>query len=334
MLNKLITNLKQALPEPLRKKLGVEESSNEESAEYSEEQNEESHDSSNKEGEPSPEEKKKKQITMIIRVIAIVALGYMGVTEFILKEDNTVPTVTVKPRRPRKKVAPVAPGAPGTKAEEIKTAEAKPTAETKPAEAKVEEKPAVAQAPTTPTMEVNQAGAQAQAPIENVNIAAKSPSDAQVPTMADRPQDQTPIIQTPPSPAEAAPQVGEVKSEIQVEKSLDSLIDSVDNKEKPAEENAPKKQIKLEDKIVADDVYTPPPAYDQLGRGLVYNCKDKYWACLDKKAYVTCNKNMKWNKAHGKVAECAVQNVYNSDDDCGVVQKYNISTNKPTTFCQ
>ena len=108
------------------------------------------------------------------------------------------------------------------------------------------------------------------------------------------------------------------------------MIDSMDAKEQAGET---KKSPNLADKIVADDVYTPPPAYDQLGRGLVYNCKEKFWACIDRTAYINCNKNMKYNKAHGKTAECTVQNVYNSDEDCNTVQKYNVSTNKPTTFC-
>ena len=88
-------------------------------------------------------------------------------------------------------------------------------------------------------------------------------------------------------------------------------------------------------KIVDDvAVETAPPPYDQLGRGLVYNCKDKYWACVDKPAYVTCNKNMKWNKSKGNSAECVVQAIYGSDDDCAKVQKYNVSTSQATTFCQ
>ena len=136
--------------------------------------------------------------------------------------------------------------------------------------------------------------------------------------------------------------------EAEIDKNIDKMIDTVDKKEKPktqiedkdagkvllSEDSTPAKESKLEDKIVADDNYTAPPAYDQLGRGLVYNCKDKYWACVEKSSYVVCNKNMKWNTAHNKPSECAVQNVYNSTEDCSVVQKFNVSTNKETTFCK
>jgi len=339
MLDKLLGNLKKSLPESLRGKMGSEETQEEE---YSEQESEESHDTSD--NESPPEDKKKKQISMIIRVVIVLGLGYMAATEFIFKsepENTEVPTVAVK-RKPRRK-----PLKPGDKPAEAKTAEATPGTDKKPGEAaavnpadtKAETKQA-----TEPVAEETKT-AEKQPPVENINIADKmsaeekvqeKPSEkvaekpAESPKEKEQPIDETPIVKTP---EEQSPQVGEVKSnEGGVEKSLDNLIENMDAKEKAPE--GQKKTSKLEDKIVADDVYTPPPAYDQLGRGLVYNCKDKFWVCLDKTAYVACNKNMKWNKVHGKAAECAVQNVYNSDEDCSTVQKYNVSTNKPTPFCQ
>ncbi len=320
MLDKLLGNLKKSLPESLRGKMGSEETQEEE---YSEQENEESHDTSD--NETPPEDKKKKQISMIIRVVIVLGLGYMAATEFIFKsepENVEVPAVAVK-RKPRKK--PLKPADKPAEVAAANPAEAKPDA--KP-EAKTESKPVEPAVGETKVAE--------QPPVENINIAEKSAEEkpaektAEPPAQKEQPIDETPIVKTP---EEAAPQVGEVKSnESGVEKSLDSLIETMDANEKTPE--GQKKTSKLEDKIVADDVYTPPPAYDQLGRGLVYNCKDKFWACLDKTAYVACNKNMKWNKVHGKAAECAVQNVYNSDEDCSTVQKYNVSTNKPTPFCQ
>ncbi|MGZ3809044.1 MAG: hypothetical protein ACXVCE_13235 [Bacteriovorax sp.] len=342
MFEKFITNLKQSLPEPLRKKLGMEDKDHidEEASEHSEEQSEEhfeepskeSHDTSDNSGDISPEDKKKKQISMLIRVVIVVGLGYIAVTEFVLKpNDNEVPVVAVKPRKHRKK-APLVTA-------ETKPKEAKP-AEAKPVEAKQDEKAAgnIAATPaseTKPEEEKNAGAALAGAlpPVENINIAEKKSEEA--PAAGEEPKaiDDTPILKN--SPAETAPQVGEVRqNDSQAEKSLDNLIDGMGGAEKSVADQAKKKETKLEEKIVADDVYTAPPSYEQLGRGLVYNCKEKYWACIDKTAYIACNKNMKWNKAHGKEIECAVQNVYNSEDDCGVVQKYNVSTNKTTSFCK
>lgn len=355
MLEKLLGNLKQSLPESLRKKMGAEETQDEDSSEHSDEESEESHDTSAK--EVSPEDKKKKQISTLIRVVAVIALGYMVVTEFVFKPDatNEVPTVVTKARRPRKGPKKVA------KPGDEKTADAKVPDATKPADQpadkpadKTAETKTVDANTTDATSEVKTAAnaeaivetkeeakeeakpveppkAEApavQPPVENINIAdkkaeetklAEKPAEEKKADEEEKAIDETPIVKT-----------GEViKSP--VDKSLDSLIDNMEGEKNS--EATPKKST-LEDKIVADDVYTPPPAYDQLGRGLVYNCKDKYWVCLDKAAYVACNKNMKWNSSHGKPTECVVQNVYNSDEDCNTVQKYNVSMSKPTTFCK
>lgn len=317
MLEKLITNLKQSLPEPLRKKLGMEENhqDEEESSEHSEELNEESHDTSDNES-GGGEDKKKKQMSMLIRVVVVLALAYMAIDQFVLKSDDPsteVADIPVVPRKPRRKVVP----APTEGGSEVKKAEGEST-EAKPEESTTAKTPETAPeaAPEAAPETAGTAPAE-QAPIENINIADKKAEEV-----------------TPPVVGETAA-VGEVKSsETPIDKSIDSLIDSVDAPAKTDNAAADKKEIKLEDKIVADDNYTPPPAYDQLGRGLVYNCKEKYWACIDKMAYVSCNKNMKWNVANGKAAECVVQNVYNSDDDCNIVQKYNVSTNKETPFCK
>lgn len=345
----MFEKLKQSLPESLRKKMGSEEESEgDESVEYSEEESEESHDTSA--NEPAPEDKKKKQISMLIRVVVVIGLGYLAATEFIFKpepQNNELPAVAVK-RKPRKKPQDKAGGdtktatanPADTKTAEAKTDEKKPT-EIKPEEKKPEEKkpeelqaetkkgePVVAEAPKE-----NPPVAETQPPVENINIAEKAHEEKKPEAVAkpeEKPIDEAPVVKTPE--VEPTSQVGEVKNgENKIDKTIDSLIENMDSKEK---KSASSKKTKLEDKIVADDVYTPPPAYDQLGRGLVYNCKEKFWACLDKAAYVACNKNMKWNKAHGKPAECTVQNVYNSDEDCNTIQKYNVSTNKPTTFCE
>lgn len=344
MLEKLIANLKESLPEPIRKKLGMVNNSSEDedqSSDQSDESNEDSHDT------VAPDDKKKKQISTIIRVIVILGLGYLAVDQFLLNKPEAEVAV-VKPRVKKDKV--VKPAPPATDIAAATTVAGAPPIETKPADATAPEKAtealepakeAVADVPAGSVEEIAKEAAKepvkepvkeietVQPPVENINIAEKK-------TDAPKTLEGTPDKTMTDMEINAA--MGETKSETQVDKSIDSLIDNVDGKSKETEkaENAvgEKKAPNLEDKIVADDVYVPPPVYDQLGRGLVYNCKEKYWACLDKLSYVACNKNTKWNKAHAKPAECVVQNVYNSDDDCSVVQKYNVSTSKATPFCQ
>ncbi len=94
------------------------------------------------------------------------------------------------------------------------------------------------------------------------------------------------------------------------------------------------KTPQLENKIDETSEYTEPPKYEILGRGLVYNCKGKHWACVDKTNYQICHKNMKHNEANGKASECVTQNVYSNEEDCSTVQRYNVSTSVATNFCK
>ena len=80
-------------------------------------------------------------------------------------------------------------------------------------------------------------------------------------------------------------------------------------------------------------LYIKPPDYERLGRGLVYNCLGKHWACVDKMAYFQCHKNFFWAVQNKKMPECVPQNVYASSKDCHIVQKYNVDISKETSFC-
>jgi len=79
--------------------------------------------------------------------------------------------------------------------------------------------------------------------------------------------------------------------------------------------------------------YPKPPDYTLLGRGLVYNCKGKHWACVNKDSYFGCRTNMKWTKSNRKTLECTIVNVYSSADDCRIVQVHNINTRVSKEVC-
>jgi hypothetical protein len=80
--------------------------------------------------------------------------------------------------------------------------------------------------------------------------------------------------------------------------------------------------------------YIPPPNYEKIGRGLVYNCKDHHWACVDKIRYFECHSNNLWNKQEKKNPECVPsKEVYESDKDCQIMQVHYINTVKKTSFC-
>ena len=247
--------------------------------------------------EQSAEDEKKKKTSMLIKVVVIIGLGYLAVDHFFLSANNepNIDQLTSAPPKRRRK--------PKLLEETAKTADAPKAEISAPAE-QPQPEPVPESPPLVPEESVP--------PVESINIADKA---------VETETDKTVIGEIPEK--EAA--VGENN----LDQRLDQLIDNVEQKEKPAE-----KETNLAEKIVEDETYTAPPDYDVLGRGLVYNCKDKYWACIDKPGYVNCGKNMKWNKSKGNAQECVVQNVYSTEEDCIKIQKYNVSTNQDTKFCQ
>ena len=79
---------------------------------------------------------------------------------------------------------------------------------------------------------------------------------------------------------------------------------------------------------------TNPPEYDSSGRGLVYNCKGKHWACIDSKRFRVCGENFSWNSDKGSFVECYPVQIYNDAEDCSLVQQFKIDSVEPTDFCK
>lgn len=269
---------------------------------FEEDQDQEENSSEEPESSLDGENAKKKQISMLIRIFVILGIGYMAVDHFFLSAQKA-PTVEEMiaanaPKKKRKKI-------------EVETTSA--------------EKVTDISTPNSVTTDTANT-ADESSPVENINIMDKAETVTQTSTPTEI---SSPVV------------------EDNIDQRIDQLIDNADQSEPVAEsitesigektssENIPKKEekVSMADMIVQEDVYTPAPQYDQIGRGLVYNCKDKYWACVDKPAYVGCNKNMLWNKSKGNTVECVVQNIYGSDEDCAKIQKYNVSTNVATSFC-
>jgi hypothetical protein len=96
----------------------------------------------------------------------------------------------------------------------------------------------------------------------------------------------------------------------------------------------------LEKKVSTDDSqedkkieYVEPPDYENLGRGLVYNCLGKHWACIDAASFTICKKNQEANKALNKKTECHHAEVYDTNEDCIQMQRNNIHGLANTSFC-
>ncbi|MCY4524891.1 MAG: hypothetical protein OXB84_09135, partial [Halobacteriovoraceae bacterium] len=115
-----------------------------------------------------------------------------------------------------------------------------------------------------------------------------------------------------------------------------------EREEKEQEEGEKREQGERENSIqkvvekIEDDssVYITPPSYEKVGRGLVYNCKGKHWACVDRPSYFRCKKNHAWIKKHNRPIECVTVNAYANIKDCQTIQKYNINMVVPVNFCE
>lgn len=79
--------------------------------------------------------------------------------------------------------------------------------------------------------------------------------------------------------------------------------------------------------------YVSPPEYEYMGKGLVYNCIGKHWACVDAPSYKACEQNYDGNKALKKKAECYPFNVYDRPKTCQSSQLMMTSSNAKTGFC-
>ncbi|MBF0297163.1 MAG: hypothetical protein HQK51_00465 [Oligoflexia bacterium] len=69
----------------------------------------------------------------------------------------------------------------------------------------------------------------------------------------------------------------------------------------------------------------PIPNYNSKGRGLVYNCKGKHWACLNKEHYFQCKSNQIWSKQKNTSPTCVIFEVYASEEDCIETQKMKVN---------
>ncbi len=79
--------------------------------------------------------------------------------------------------------------------------------------------------------------------------------------------------------------------------------------------------------------YASPPDYEFKGRGLVYNCVGKHWACVDGPSYRRCEDNSSSLKFLKKKTECYPFNVYETQRGCESMQNRMVSSSAKTEFC-
>ncbi|MBF0312580.1 MAG: hypothetical protein HQK52_04150 [Oligoflexia bacterium] len=93
------------------------------------------------------------------------------------------------------------------------------------------------------------------------------------------------------------------------------------------------RHLKL-DQEKAPKVKVPAPDYDVVGKGLVYNCKKKHWACVDREQYFQCKNNLLWAINFKSKPDCVIDEVFATPEDCFEVQKLKINQLAKVSRCQ
>lgn len=76
-----------------------------------------------------------------------------------------------------------------------------------------------------------------------------------------------------------------------------------------------------------------PAQFNIVGRGLVYSCTGKHWACVDAANYLRCENNFKYFRFNGLNPECFPEQVYASDVDCARAQQRMVDYSINAKFC-
>lgn len=329
-LDELKKKLIAALPPVIREKLGASVDDDEDDVDVDEvtgeheiaaseaSEDDESEEGEDEEEEVDDEEARKKSIrSQIIRGVAVLGLTYYVATEYILVEEappSPPPPVARATPQPTQTPIPTAEETPQETPVAIATQE--PMVEETPFESVVEIPP------ETPSEVLSDSDTSFEETLAQETPEAMPEETPEVETFLG----QSGEVETPPTPVAPSENFQEEETSAG---GLDALIEAVSESDKRAREEAGNTKLSRN-----DPSYVKPPNYLRAGRGLVYNCVEGHWACVDKFSYFTCFENQNWNKDNGHQSECVTRDVYASLKDCSAVQKFYVNKPEPTDFCQ
>lgn len=313
----------------------------------SEEEDEDSEDD-DEDSEENEEEEKKKKRSKIIRIAIVGALVVFLVSDYIFPPEDAptegTPEVVESPaRRNKKKVeeAPTeAPAEEPTTPEE--TATPSEVTQTEPTDSTPVESTIPEPVETTPSETVETPTEETPSGIEQLpDVSGEGSTES--PTTTYTPDDSPVDITSDDNSIDTAPSESSSNDSIFGEDSslgdlstsdtdggtgagaddfTDQILQDLEKQANPVEE---KKTVTK---------YIAPPDYEFQGRGLVYNCRGKHWACVDAPSYKTCEDNSISTKQFGKPTECYPFNVYETTRGCEITQNRMVSSNAKTKFCE
>jgi hypothetical protein len=269
--------------------------------------------------------KAKKKRLLLVGGIAIFAILFLLPDE---EEDTAVPepVVKLKPRkRPVKQVK--------TKTEE--TSDASTTAATTAPTDSIG-----SSGPPTDDSSVTQLDPENATPSETTPVTEETPPISG-PVVNDTASTEAPTTDSPSDlPISGDAPVTDIS--VEAAPSSDS-VDSIDGTVTTDTSNSDtitdqiledlEKQVETKKSVEIKKEYVSPPDYEYFGRGLVYNCAGKHWACVDAPSYKTCEDNSSSVKYLNKKVECHPYNVYETAKGCQNVQNRMVSASTKTNFC-
>lgn len=293
--------------------------------------------------------KKKKKSKIIQIVIGVMVVGFL-LSDYILPPEE--PTVAPAENTP-KKLSPAQEARLKREAEakkkalEAGTPDTADTANTAP-----ENQPTDDTAVTTTTEEPAVDNTAVDTTVDNtvtdtpedttqVDTSSDTPVDSSTDTTVDVPTEDNPTESTvtaSPEDTVIDTNTGETSPDVGINNNTDS-IDGTDvyggTEDSMTDQILEdlEKQARTETKPAVKKEYVAAPDYEYRGRGLVYNCTGKHWACVDAPSYKTCEDNSSSVKYLGKKTECYPFNVYETTRGCESMQNRMVSSSAKTNFC-
>jgi hypothetical protein len=271
---------------------------------------------------------KKKKKSKIIQFVIVGGLVVFVAYDYIFPPEEPVAQIKLGKKGPRGPKKPVLP------------TEEKPATDTTAATDTPVTDPATVTPAESPVDVTEAPGDTTTTPVETAptdTTVTETPTDTSTTPEETAPTDTT-VTETPTEPVETTPvETAPVENTVTDTPSDDTGTGEATT---PGEDNLTdqiledlEKQAKDTQQPEQKKEYVAPPDYEYRGRGLVYNCSGKHWACVDAPSYKTCEDNASSVKYLNKKTECHPFNVYETTKGCEGVQNQMVSSSAKTAFC-